>query len=49
MLFGLERPIPEDPRVRALLVQWGHLTPEEAFPEGEAKPLPALEGGEDGP
>jgi hypothetical protein len=49
MLFGLERPIPEDPRVRALLVQWGHLTPEEAFPEGEAKALPALEGGEDGP
>ena len=48
-LYSLEPPLPEEPEVRALLVKWGRLSPEEAFPEGEARPLPALEGGEGGP
>jgi hypothetical protein len=48
-VYGFGQPLPEDPKVRAALVEMGVLSPEEAFPEGEAKPLPALEGGEDGP
>ena len=48
-VYGLGNPLPEDPKVRAALVEMGILSPEEAFPEEEARPLPALEGGEGGP